>query len=538
MIDSVLAQTYQAWELWLIDGNPSNTSTRPILERAAASDARINLHTLTENEGIVGNTNAGIRLVTGEYVAFVDHDDTLAPFALFEVAKRINERSESDLIYSDSDLLSADGTQRFAPFFKPDWSPAIMLSANYATHLCVVRTTIIRELNGLTSGTDGAQDWDFILRVSEQTNAIEHIPKILYHWRESPGSTATDIKRKPYVMSAQVAAITQHLQRQGVAARAYFDTTGYIRVTWPLLKHPLVSIIIPSRNLQLVHQCISSIFTRTSYQEFEVIIVDTTHDGAITRRYKQSDNTHLRLLPYNAPFNYSAVNNMAVREAAGEILLFLNDDTEIIDSEWLTEMVRWATREQIGVVGAKLLTEDGRIQHAGVVIGMDGFAGHPFTHSPEGAQTIYGSVEWYRNYSAVTGACLMIRRSLFEQVKGFDERLALCGNDVELCLRIGALGYQIFYTPFARLRHFENVTRGKDTNSIPKEDFVYSYLHYKPFLEHGDPFFNRNLSHWSPFPRPRRRDEADSLAFVYTFLGNLGFPRTKLEEYESGAFQS
>lgn len=529
MIESVLEQTYPFWELWLVDGSPENQVLSELIRSYAERDPRIAYLPLEANQGIVGNTNAGIGKVTGDYTAFVDHDDLLAPFALFEVAQLLMREPATDLIYSDSDLVEPRGNRRFQPLFKPDWSPAIMLSANYATHLCVIRTTLLRDLGGLTPGSDGAQDWDLILRVSEQTTAIAHIPKILYHWRESPVSTATDIKRKPYVMSAQLTAITNHLRRQGITARAYFDTTGYIRVTWPLAERPSVSIIIPSRNSSLLNRCISSILTRTAYHEFEIIVVDTTDDGELARRYAQTTE-QIRVLTYTQPFNYSTVNNLAAHEATSDLLLFLNDDTEIIDSEWLTEMVRWASLPQIGVVGAKLLTNQHRIQHAGVVVGMDGFAGHPFSGIGEGAQTIYGSVEWYRNFSAVTGACLMVRRALFEQIGGFDEQLALCGNDVELCLRIRAQGFQVFYTPFARLLHLENATRGKDIARIPKLDFLYSYQHYRPLLAHGDPFFNPNLSLWSPVPNLRRRGDQTPLIFVQTFLAELGFNADALED--------
>jgi GT2 family glycosyltransferase len=476
--------------------------------------------TLEGNLGIVGNTNAGLQRVQGDFVAFLDHDDVLAPSALFEVASLLGRQPHTDLIYSDSDLLSSDGARRYSPLFKPDWSPAIMLSANYATHLCVARTELLRQLGGLTPGSDGAQDWDLILRVSEHTNAIAHIPKVLYHWRESPQSTATDIKRKPYVLNAQLNAITQHLARRGIEAKAFFDTTGVIRVTWPLRSTPLVSIIIPSRNPQLLERCVSSILTHTAYRNFELLLVDTTPDGTIARRHRDDGSAPTRVLEWRLPFNYSAVNNAAANEARGDLLLFLNDDTAVIDAEWLGEMVRWAQIDEIGVVGAKLLHADGSIQHAGVVIGLSGFAGHPFAGGPQGAHTIYGCVEWYRNYSAVTGACLMIRRGLFEQVGMFDETLVLCGNDVELCLRVGVSGRQIFYTPFARLHHLESATRGVD--SIPAHDFAASYVAYLPLLEEGDPFFSPNLSPWSFAPQVRRRDEEHPATFARRHIEQLG----------------
>jgi GT2 family glycosyltransferase len=490
-----------------------------VLQRYSARDSRVRVLNLVKNQGIVGNTNAGLDEACGTFIAFVDHDDTLAPFALFEVVQLLNERPETDLIYSDSDLLSCDGSRRFQPLFKPDWSPAIMLSANYATHLCVVRANVLRAVGGLAEGTDGAQDWDMILRVSEQTQHIAHIPKVLYHWRESPVSTAIDISRKPYALQAQLDAIKRHLARTGLDADVFLDVTGYIRVIWPPTNTTLVSIIIPSRNLTLLRRCVDSIRANTSYRCYEIIVVDTTRDGEITSYYSDGKRESVEVIRFTDPFNYSAVNNLAAAKTRGDALLFLNDDTEVIDEDWLTELVRWIERDSVGVVGAKLLREDGRIQHAGVVIGLGGFADHPFAGGPEGQRTIYGNTEWYRNFSAVTGACLMIRRELFERIGGFDEQLALCGNDVELCLRVGRSGYQVVYTPFARLRHLESVTRG---TAIPRDDFLHSFLHYRPLLVHGDPFYNPNLSGWTTLPHVRQPDEESALAFAERFLTELG----------------
>lgn len=524
MIQSVLSQTYDHWELLLINGSPENAAVCAVLERAAG-DARVNVVELERNQGIVGNTNAGLAAAAGEYVAFVDHDDTLAPFALFEVARLLGEHPETDMVYSDNDLLSPDGTRRFQPLFKPDWSPAIMLSANYATHLCVVRTALLRELGGLTPGMDGAQDWDLILRVGERTGAIAHIPQILYHWRDSDHSTAVDITRKPYVTERQAAVITAHLRRAGVEGRAFFDASGFLRVDWPLSGATRVSILIPSRDPKLVAQCIGSLRARTAYKNYELIVVDSSPGHVIAAEW--SRDAGVRVLPWEGPFNYAAVNNLAASAATGAALLFLNDDTEMIDPQWLGELVRWAERDTVGVVGPKLLYPDGSIQHAGVVVGLDGFAGHPFLGLREGGVTFYGRSEWYRNYSAVTGACLMIRRELFERVGGFDQQLALCGNDVALCLRVRALGYEVLYTPFARLVHHESVSRkGKP---IPDGDFARSYQYYVPLLRDGDPYYSPNLSPWSTRPLPRLPDEQAPLTFVYDYLVRLGLEPAQLE---------
>lgn len=524
MIDSVTAQTYGYWELVLVNGCPENLEVQAVINKACARDRRIVAVNLPTNQGIVGNTNAGLAQAQGEFIVFVDHDDTIAPFALYEVAKLLNQDPDTDMIYSDSDLLSYDGKRRFQPLFKPDWSPAIMLSANYATHLCVVRAKVTQQIGGLRAGTDGAQDWDLILRVSEQTSRIRHLPKVLYHWRESPVSTAINIAHKPYALQAQFGVIRSHLARKGIQAEVSLDKTGYIRAVWPIQGEPLVSIIIPSRTLSLVQRCIQTIQQYTSYKQYELIVVDTTPQGEIAHFYAKSP---VQVMRYTDTFNYSAVNNRAAKLAKGEILLFLNDDTEAFEPDWLEELVRWVQREEVGVVGAKLLRENGLLQHVGVVVGLGGFADHPFANGPEGQHTIYGCTEWYRNFSAVTGACLMIRRNLFEQVGGFDELLVLCGNDVELCLRVGKLGYQVIYTPFARLRHLESVTRG--SSSIPPGDFTRSYQYYYPLLEQGDPFYNSNLSHWSLIPQVRRQEEETSLAFTQRFLVQNGLSVPTIE---------
>jgi GT2 family glycosyltransferase/glycosyltransferase involved in cell wall biosynthesis len=520
MIASVRAQTYDRWELILVNGSAENRAVAEVIERHRAADQRVRPLALPHNEGIVGNSNAGLAEAQGELVAFVDHDDTLAPFALFEVASLAAARPDLDLIYSDSDLLSPDGARRFQPLFKPDWSPAIMLSANYATHLCVVRAALLRELGGLAAGTDGAQDWDLILRVSERTGAIAHIPKVLYHWRDSPTSTAVDIARKPYVLQRQSEVITAHLRRRGLDGHALVDDSGYLRVSWPLRGATRVSVIIPSRDERLVTQCIASLRARTGYPIHEIIVVDSSPGHGL--RAPLAGERGVRVLPWSGPFNYAAANNLGARAATGDALLFLNDDTEALERRWLEELVRWVELDEVGVVGAKLLFPDGAIQHAGVVVGLEGFAGHPFAGMPEGAHTAYGCSEWYRNFSAVTGACMLIRRELFERVGGFDEQLTLCGNDVALCLSVRELGYQILYTPFARLRHHESVSRRG--SPIPSGDFTRSFAYYEPLLRGGDPFFSPNLSVWSPRPAPRGPGEQDPYSFVLAHLAQLDAP--------------
>ncbi|MCA1553355.1 MAG: glycosyltransferase family 2 protein, partial [Chloroflexi bacterium] len=461
------------------------------LSEAARDDARVNVVTLERNLGISGNSNAAVKHARGEFIALLDHDDVLAPFALYEVARVLNQDRDWDVLYSDNDVLTADGRARLHPLFKPDWSPAIMLSANYMTHLTLVRTALMREVGGFCTETDGAQDWDLFLRLSEHTTRIAHIPQILYHWRDAPQSTAMDTSRKPYAREAQLQVIGAYLLRQGLhEGRAFMDRSGFIRVEWSYDQTRLVSIIVPSNGANaLLRRCVTSILERTRYPNFEIVVVN---NGARRAREfanfaRWQEDARVCVVDDERAFNYSAVNNFGARNAHGDVLVFLNNDTEVLSPDWLDEILMWLEREEVGVLGAKLLLPNGSIQHAGVVLGLDGFAGHVFAGDCEGRGTIFGFAEWYRDYLAVTGACLATRRALFEQVGGFDESFLLCGSDVELCLRVREAGYRVVYNPFVRLKHHESATRGDD---VPASDFRTSFPHYLPYLQNGDPYFN------------------------------------------------
>jgi len=523
-IKSVIDQTYNNWEMCLVDGNSNDGNIKKCLEKLVRSDRRIKAKYLDHNLGISGNSNESLKLAKGEFVAFLDHDDLFAPFALFEVAKVLNKDKSVDFIYSDRDLVTKEGNRRFKPFFKPDWSPDIMLSANYLTHICVIRKSLIDDIGGLASETDGAQDWDLFLKIAERTNKIYHIPKILYHWRDLKTSCAMRGETaKPYIFEAQRLAIQDHLRRMNKLGKVILESTGFWRVKWMIEKNHKVSIIIPTRdNINMLRRCIDAIFLRSFYKNFELIVIDTGCRKEENRRYYDeiSKNDKIKILKYDDKFNYSAVNNIGARYATGDILLFLNDDVEIITPDWIEEMLGWAEKEEIGVVGAKLLKPNRTIQHAGVVIGMQGFAGHPFSGLAEDYYGISGSTEWYRNYLAVTGACMMIRRAVFEEINGFDEMFELNGSDVELCLRAWKKGYRVVYTPFARLIHYEGATREKYLKQIPKNDFHTSYKHYEPFIKNGDPYYNVNLSPWSTVPRIRMPDEREVMDFVKEVLKN------------------
>ncbi len=505
-IASVLAQTYTNWELCLVDGGSANPQIRTLLDRAATQDTRIRVAYLMENLGIAGNSNAAAALATGEFFVFLDHDDTLAPNMLFEVASALNERPEADLIYFDEDKLSEFGGHRSEPFFKPDWSPELLLSANYLMH-SVVRGELFVAVGGFATNADGAQDWDLALRCIERSTAIIHIPKILYHWRQLSGSTAATYEAKPYVFDNQLRIVAEHLQRQGIArAKARFASPGVLQVSWPT-QNSRVSIIIPTKEkIALLRPCLDSLLQLTAYEHYEVILVDNGSQQAETLAYyaELRDDPRVRILDYAEPFNYSAANNFGAAQASGDLLLFLNNDIEILHPDWLEELVRWAERPDIGVVGTKLLYPDGRIQHAGVIIGMEGHASHVFWGVPEQYGGPFGSSEWYRDYMAVTGACMMMRRTLFDEVGRFDEEYTLAFSDIELCLRVVEAGYRNVYTPFARLRHHEGGSRG---HYIPVDDMLRAYDHMYAVVAHGDPFFNQNLSYASRVPQRSRVDE-------------------------------
>jgi O-antigen biosynthesis protein len=519
MIFSILEQTYDNFELCIAGISTANPSVNVLIRTISQQDSRVKAVFLDQNRGISGNTNAAIEIADGEFIALVDQDDVLASFALYEVVKLLNQDPTLDLIYSDHDVLSWDGKQRSQPLFKPDWSPAIMLSANYVTHLTVIRKEILDTAGLFDPNMNGAQDWDLFLRVSEQTDRIAHIAKILYHWRESKGSTATNIYAKSYAPQAQLKAIQAHLARQGMQSpRAFFDQSGFIRVDWQVPVESRVSIIIPSRGSNLMlENCLNSIITKSDYMNYEIIIVNNGNkkpeEFSYYRRIERE--RQVRVLHYEGDFNYSAVNNFGARCASGDVLLFLNNDTEVISPDFLREIVLWTGLKDVGVVGAKLLSPDSTIQHAGVILGLTGFAGHIFGGSPEGGFSIFGLPEWYRDLTAVTAACMAIRREVFEEVGGFDEEFILCGNDVEICLRAISRGYRVVYNPYIRLKHLEGATR---SGEIPFKDFCTSYKHYLPLLERGDPYYNPNLSYWQLLPALRQTGEPLPLQFVRDFL--------------------
>lgn len=513
-LKSVLLQTYERWELCIAITPGGDRRNLDAVQRLVRRDERVKVVELKENRGISANTNAALTLATGEFIVLLDHDDELAPFALFEVADRVQMRPDADVLYSDHDYLDAEHGLRTNPLFKPDWSPEIMFSANYITHLTVLRRSFLEAIGPFDVAIDGAQDWDLFLRAAERTSRIEHIPKILYHWRMHAGSTARNDSAKDYVANAQLLAIGRHMERLGMDADPEVMPDGLLHVRFRRPPEGMVSIIIPTKDrVDLLSRCISTLLKDTRHENFEILILDNGSREIATKEYFRSlaGDKRIRILWHPGPFNYSAVNNRAAREAKGDFLLFLNNDVEIIRPGWLTELTSWANYAPVGIVGAKLLRANGEIQHAGVVLGMSGFADHPFADQPALTFGIAGSTGWYRNFLAVTGACMMMRREVFDELGGFDERFTLCGSDVEICLRAHQQGYRVVFNPFAELIHHEQKTRGCD---VPREDYFESFKCYRHWLVAGDPYWSPNLSLWNRQPSFRYRNEESSLAFA------------------------
>jgi GT2 family glycosyltransferase len=490
-IESVRAQIYPHWELCLVNDASTKPHVGPILEESVAGDSRVRVKHLPYNEGIVGASTHALSLATGEFIGLLDHDDELSPDALFEVVKRLNEDPNLDLLYSDEDKLELDGL-RVEPFFKPDWSPDLLLSMNYISHFSVLRRSILTDIGGFRAGFDGRQDYDLLLRFTELTDKIAHIPKILYHWRKTPGSAAASTAAKPFAYEAAQRAIEDALRRRGYEGRVERIVPGLFAVRYRIPSAPLVSIIIPTRDRwQLLQQCVRSIEKKTDYARYEIIVLDNDSIELETLNYLDAIASKWGVYRCPGPFNFSTINNFGASKAKGDYLLFLNNDTQVIRSDWLTAMVEQAQRPEVGAVGAKLLYPDGRIQHAGVILGIGGVAVHAFKYRPANSTSQYSFADVVRNCSAVTAACMLVRQRIFWEVGGFDERLRVAFNDVDLCLRLRQQGYLIVYTPFALLYHYESATRGR---LHPPEDEELAWKLWGDLIRRGDAYYNPNLT--------------------------------------------
>jgi GT2 family glycosyltransferase len=498
MLESVLGQWYPRWELILVDDKSPLPSVRQGMEKI--SDPRVKNIFPEKNEGISGATNHGLAAATGDYIVFLDHDDELTPDCLFELARCAAEQ-DPDYIYSDEDKILADG--RFGDvFFKPDWSPDALMSTMYTCHVSCVRRSMLAEVGGLRPEFDGSQDWDFILRVTEKTRRIAHIAKVLYHWRAVPGSAAADHNAKPYAIEAGRRAQIAALERRNLAATVEElpNLPGHHRIHYAMRGQPLVSIIIPSKNNgPVLSRCIDTIRQNSSYRHFEIVLLDNGSSEAGTLDYLETlaNAPDIKMVRHDAPFNYSGLNNLGARKAAGEILLFLNDDTEVLTPDWIERMAGYAQLDHVGSVGAKLLYPGGReIQHGGVLNLAHG-PDHAFLRrdADDPGYFLRNIIEY--DWAAVTGACMMIERRKFDAAGGFDENFPVAYNDVDLCFRLLDKGLYNVVCQAVRLIHHESLSRGNDSADQQKLqrlalERISLYIKHPRFL-HRDPFHNANL---------------------------------------------
>ena len=502
-IRSVQAQLYANWELCIADDASTNSKIAELLNFYVDNDSRIKVVFREENGHISEASNSALELVTGDYVALLDHDDLLSEEALFWVADTVIRYPDAGLIYSDEDKIDTDG-QRYAPYFKSDWNPDLFLSHNMICHLGVYRTELVTKVGGFREGYEGAQDYDLALRCSEQLSPqqIIHIPRVLYHWRSHTGSTAQAGSEKNYALMAGERALNDHFKRMEVSAKAELLNFGMYRAFYSIpAAPPLISLIIPTRNgLELLKQCIDSILPKTTYNNYEILIVDNNTDCPKTLAYLERlvKNERIKILHDQRPFNYSALNNAAIKQAKGEYVLLINNDIEVISPEWLTEMLTLAIQPGVGAVGARLLYPNDTLQHAGVIMGLGGVAGHSHKHLHKTEPGYFYRVQLIQTLSAVTAACLLIKKSIYNQVNGLDEEnLAVAFNDVDFCLRVREAGYRNVWTPYAELYHHESATRGYEDTPEKKLRFKNEVLYMKKRWGDelmNDPAYSPNLT--------------------------------------------
>ena len=504
LINSIKAQTYSNWELCLSDGSGKDSPLTKVLQEYEKNDERIKVVYNDTPLQISENTNAALKIVSGDYVAFADHDDLLAPNALYECVSEINKDATIDVLYTDEDKIDMSGKEHFMPHFKSDFNIDMLRSINYICHLFVVRKDILDKVGFLNSAFDGAQDYDFVLRCVEVATNIKHIAKILYHWRAHKDSTAENPESKNYAFEAGARAIQAHYDRVGIQANVeQASHKGMYRSKYLLQEEPLISIVIPNKDhISDLKKCISSIEEKSSYRNYEFIIVENNSTEEETfLYYKELEERcpRAKVVYWKGEgFNYPSINNYGVQMAKGDYLLFLNNDTEIVNANCLEEMLSYCMRDDVGAVGARLYYEDGTIQHAGVIVGLGGIAGHAYVGFPHDALGYFGRIQLVQNYSAVTAACMMVKKSVFNQVGGFDERYAVAFNDVDLCMKIRQAGYLIVYNPYAELNHYESKSRGYEDTEEKVQRFNSELFLFKTrwseFLEKGDPYYSPNMT--------------------------------------------
>ena len=540
LLDSFKAQTYPNFEAIIADGSePGNDTVAKVTAEYAAADAkRFKLVELHGNRGISGNTNAGLEAATGDYIALCDHDDELPPWALFEVVKAIAANPKAQFIYTDEDKIDFDGKALFEPHFKSDYNPEMLCSVNYICHLSVIRRDLLTKVGGFREELDGAQDYDFFFRCTEEamrghedpmhdetlseasgqkitegryvSETVIHIPVICYHWRYHKGSTASDPKSKLYAFEAGSRAIAAHYDRMGIAYKSIEKgvTYGYYHTIYALPENaPKVSVIIPNKDhIDDLEKCISSCIERSEYRNLEFIVVENNSTDPETFEYYKelearsgaNDGIAIKVIRWEREFNYSAINNFGVQYASGDYLLFLNNDVEMIAPESITRMTALASRQKTGAVGARLMYGDDTIQHAGVIVGLGGIAGAAFVGLHEKENSYMHRMMCTQELSAVTAACMMLRRDVFEAAGGFREELAVAFNDIDLCMKVRALGKQVIYDPYVTFHHYESKSRGLEDTPEKVQRFnteIATFAHYwGAILEQGDPYYNPNLT--------------------------------------------
>ena len=502
MIESVQAQTYTNWELCLADGSGREHRLQPVVGEYIAKDKRIKYCLLDSNEGIAGNTNEALKMADGDFVVLTDHDDLLSPEALYQCAKAVQKEPQTDVIYSDEDKVDMSGKKFFEPHFKSDYNIDLLCTMNYICHLFVVRKDVMERAGLFESCYDGAQDHDFILRCTEKAEHIVHIPKVLYHWRCHAQSTSENPESKLYAFENGCKAVKAHYDRIGIPAEVEQGPFyGMYRTHYLWKEQPLVSILIPNKDHAAdLKKCMDSIEEKSTYRNFEFIIVENNSTEEETFAYykeiEKRDN--VRVLYYKEDFNYSRINNFGAKEANGEYVLLLNNDTEMIEPDSIKEMLDVCMRPDVGIVGAKLLYEDNTIQHAGVIIGFGGVAGHAFIGQDRDDNGYFSRIISVQDLSAVTAACLMVRRSVFDEVEGLNEEFKVAFNDIDFCLKVRKAGYLVVYNPYAQFYHYESKSRGQEDSADKVARFQQEIglfgERWGELLEHGDPYYNPNLT--------------------------------------------
>lgn len=502
MIVSVMNQTYSNWELCFADGSTDET-VKKVVDLYKSKDSRIKYVKLEQNNGISENTNAALEMAIGDYIVLADHDDILAPNALFEFAKIIEDNEDADVIYSDEDKVSMDGKRRFEPHFKPDFNIDLLCSVNYICHLFTARKSLIDRVGHFNKDYDGAQDYDLILRCVENAEAVYHVPKILYHWRSHINSTASNPESKMYAFEAGKRAIAAHFDRVGMKAEVEHGVAyGIYHVKLELERPMKVSILIPNKDhIEDLRKCIESIINKTNYKHYEIIVIENNSTESETFEfYKklEAEYKNVKVVYWDKEFNYSLINNFGVQYATGEYLLFLNNDTEVINPTWLEEMLGYCQREDVGIVGARLLYPDDTVQHAGVIIGFGGIAGHAFIGQRKDELGYFGRSMCIQDYSAVTAACMMTKKSVFEDVGGFSEELKVAFNDIDYCMKVRATNKLVVYNPYVELYHYESKSRGLEDTPEKIQRFNGEMDIFRKRwdreLKAGDPYYNPNLS--------------------------------------------